>query len=229
MNPDANLQIDLMTVTASHQSTIDAVGAEISVKVTGSQFFVGSAALTKAREIASLAALLRDVGLTDDDIKLQDVKLEQGSGFGKSSSATYTLKVICKPMSRVGDVVAVLSQAKYVELVQTEWTYDDSDAACDAWLELATVTARKRAERLATATDVRLEGVHRLECQITAYESHVGRAQIRSLEDAGRQALSRSRQSSPPTWSDLGGPSVSHQKTVSAHVLVIYRLSGFLH
>jgi uncharacterized protein YggE len=206
-----------MTVTATHTVTLDADGAELFITVQGSQFFGGTAALKQARELATLAAALKEAGLEDRDIQLQNAQLEQSGGFGKASSALYTLKLVCKPAERVGDALAVLAQQKNVALNQTIWTFPDDGEVRDGWLELAARKARRRAERIAATLGVRLEKIHTI--LLEAPE-----APIHQPPAAGKAMLGRARH---VDWDELGGPEIHHQKTVTVQIRVEYHLGGF--
>ncbi|MGC4045360.1 MAG: SIMPL domain-containing protein [Armatimonas sp.] len=207
-----------MTVTATHTVTLDADGAELSIMVQGSQFFGGNAALKQARELAVLVVALKEAGLNDKDIQLQNAQLEQGGGFGKSSSALYMLKLICKPAERVGDALAVLSQQKNVILNQTSWTFPDDDEARDSWLAEAARKARRRAERIAATLGVRLEKVQ------TILLENPG-SPVFPAPQSAKSMMGRSRQQAD--WEELGGLEIHHQKIVTTQIRVEYHLGGF--
>lgn len=219
-----------------HTITLYADGAELLITVQGSQFFGGAAAMKQARELATLTAALKEAGLEDRDIQLQNAQLEQAGGFGKSSSALYNLKLICKPAERVGDALAVLSHQKNVVLNRTLWTYPEADEVLEAALELAAQKARRRAERLAKAAGVTLASVRiihyevgaraRLQESLEELEDDVSLISRMDMEYASAAGAPKSRSAAPsPSWSEIGAPTTSHQKTIPVAVTIRYWLS----
>jgi hypothetical protein len=104
---------DLIHITVNNEREVEADHAYLHVTVRGSSLFTGNAALTKAREVAQLVADLKQVGIEERDIHLQSVHAEtSNTGFGKSTSAVYTLRFLCPRLALLGDVIGAITGQK---------------------------------------------------------------------------------------------------------------------
>ena len=208
-------QLDLMAVTGKHIAEVEADGAELFLSVNGSQFFGGNAALTKAQELASLNTALKAIGLTEKDILIDDVRMDQGGVFGKSSSVRYRIKVICRTLKLVSEALNVLTHQKQVSLDETIWVFSNEDSLRDGWLKIASQNARASAQLLSETHDLILSSVHRI------FEGQPER------KEYGTQSYFSGSQMAFKAFADLGAPEtpeVGHTKAITTLVTIVYKI-----
>jgi uncharacterized protein YggE len=211
---------DLIYVTVSNEREVEADHAFLNVTVRGSSLFTGNAALTKAREVAQMVTELKAIGIEESDIHLQSVHAETTSvGFGKSSTAFYSLRFLCPRLTLLGDVIGVIAGQKHATLASIDWGYSDKEAH-DTWMEMLLKTANARAKRIAAALNVPLLGVH--SCRDSLHDPE---RYPQAAPRLAAQALAPNR--ARLTDEDFG-MELSHSKTVTLTVEVAYRIGGFL-
>lgn len=209
---------DVLIVAAEHHEELSADRAELIVSVQGSSLVTGRAVLTKAKEVARLVEELARFGISADEISLEDVQAEVSSGIlGKSSSATYRLRVRCKNLDLLPEALGAVTAAKNAKLEDIEWRYPDSHARQIEWLEAAIRRANSRAVAAAGALGARIVGVHKLSEQRLDVEEEPQRAPL------GVSAYPMRRRAEPV---DLGF-SLNHQKLAGVRVTIEYRVDGF--
>jgi len=208
---------DIIEVSATRRVEIEADRAHLHVSIHGSSLVTGQAALNKAREVAQLVADLKAFGIEEASIKLQGVHAETQSGMlGKSSSATYDLKIADVEIAKVADVLGVVTGQKNNVLRLLEWRYADDEDARDRLLQAAIERAQQKAQRVAQALSVRVLGVYELS---EAWNDEPVRHSANDSMIAGGPM--RARMSSE----DLG-LAVSHSKTLQVEVHIKLRVSG---
>ncbi len=154
---------DLITVTATYEQELAAERAELLVTVQGSSLVTGRAALRKAREVARIVEDLEKLGIGEDRLSLEGVHAQVASGIlGKSSSASYRLRVRCDQLDLLPDVLGAITGAKTARLEQVEWGYPDSAELHASWLEQSIARANIKARAAAQALGTRIVGVHRM-------------------------------------------------------------------
>lgn len=212
-------QLDLLKVSVSYSEELQADQADLLVTIRGSSLIHGNAALTKAREVRQLVEVLTGLGLPERHIQLRGVYAEVASGLLlKNSSATYQLRIQCRALELLADVIGAVTSQKQASLTAIVWRYPEDAEAQDGWSERCLLRAGQKARRMAAALGVRLLGVYRVEESLNsppAYEE--------DLTTAKYAPQSRARGVSS---SDLG-LAISHTKTVEVQMTVEYHISRF--
>ena len=208
-------------VTVSHEEEIEADHADLFVTIRGASLFTGQAALTKAREVAQLVAALQAVGISDSEIRLQGVRADVTSGvLGKTSSATYSLKIRCARLEMLAETLGAITSQKNTSLQSLVWGYADNEEQKLQWLDACIAQANAKAQRVAAGLEVRLLGVVSFSETYTDPEAGVS---PRSQSDGF--GVSRAR--NPSTFTEDLGMEVSHTKTIKLTISVTYRVSAF--
>lgn len=213
---------DVITVCASHAQDVSADRADLFVVITGASLVTGNAALSKAREVRQLVADLAGAGIAESDVRLQGIHAQTASGvLGKSSSATYRLKIHVANLDRLADVLGAVTSQKNTTLRTIVWGYpDDAENVRAAWLDDCIRRANEKARRIAASLGVTLRGVQ------SFTESFVDEEEPPHFaHDLDALAFSR-RRAAPLTSEDLG-LEVSHAKRVEMRVTVAYHVSRF--
>ena len=157
---------DVIEVSILHEEEIFADRAELYVTIKGSSLVTGNVALTKAREVHQLVTELTNYGLKQSDIRLQGVQTEVSTGLlGKSSSATYSLKIACSELDKLADLLGIVTAQKNTTLSSIAWHYSVDDEFSDnglrdQWLDACLRRAQAKAARIAQGLGVKLLGVH---------------------------------------------------------------------
>ena len=212
---------DVLVITAKHEESVSAERAVLFVTVQGASLVTGRAALKKAKEVKSLVEALETCGVTESDIGLEGVHAQVSSGIlGKSSSATYRLRIQCDELDALPDVLGAITSAKNSELDQLVWRYPESAEQQAQWLRLCIAQANTKAEAAAAAMGVRPVGVHRLTEQVLNDPDSKVRQHDATIQFAA-PSIARAR-STPDMGFDL-----SHQKRAGMRVSVEYRVDGF--
>ncbi|MBS2027800.1 MAG: SIMPL domain-containing protein [Deltaproteobacteria bacterium] len=215
---------DVIQVEVRLEEEVEASHAFLHVTVKGSSLVTGNAALTKAREVAALVQALEGVGVSQKEIRVENIYAEVSSGLlTKSSSATYTLRVRCNKLDTLADVLGAITSQKTVELESLEWGYPDDDALKTAWLVKCAERANERAKQLAEALGVKLLGVHRFgEPELSSHAQ---------MYRGAPGAVGGSYDGSAPMRRKMGaadlGLAIAHAKKVDVRAVVEYRVSAF--
>jgi uncharacterized protein YggE len=168
---DCHEQPDLIEVRAEHEEDEAADKVDLYVDVEGSSLFTGRAALSKAREVHALVESLAQVGIAEDQIFVERISATTTSGiFSKSSSAHYSLRVRCRNLEKLGDVLGAITSQKNVTMGRTEWGFDESPAASARRLARCAAIAKQKAQAVAEALGVRLGAPHRTSEVVPASE-----------------------------------------------------------
>jgi uncharacterized protein YggE len=211
---------DVIVISARHEEDLAADRAELLVAVQGSSLVTGRAALRKAKEVAKLVEELEQCGVTQDEIGLEDIRAEVSSGIlGKSSSATYRLRIRCGKLEMLPEILGAITSAKNARLEDVVWRYPDSAVQQAKWLESCIAWANTKAEAAAAAMGARLVGVHRLSEHGLDEPDNELPAGLRD----GRPMMSRARAGGAP----LEGLELGHQKRAGLKIVVEYRVEGF--
>ena len=208
------------TITVQERQTHDvaASSADLSVTVEGLSLFSGVEALKKAQEVARLVADLTAFGLPQKAICLQSVSADVHIGtLTKNSRARYRLRVHCADLTKLADVVGIVTSQKNTTLNGIAWGYPDDDALHDDWLASCISRVNDKSAKIAAALGVRIVGVAAFS---EAIEDPEAGYQIGMLGSEG-PAMRRSR----VTSEDLG-LEISHTKTLFVTVKVDYLVSG---
>ncbi len=150
----------LIAVDVTRTITQQADRADLLVTVSGSSLVTGRAALRQAREVAELVQAARAAGLDDEDVELLQVHAQPaGSRLGRAS-ATYQLRLRCRDLDRLPDVLGAVTAQRTNRLDQIEWGYPDAEEARDEAIREAVGLLRRRAAVTAEAMGVTVLGVH---------------------------------------------------------------------
>jgi uncharacterized protein YggE len=213
-------QPDLLKVSVSYSEELQADQADLLVTIKGSSLIHGAAALLKAREVRQLVEALTALGLPEQQIQLRGVCAEVSSGpLLKNSSATYQLRIQCRALDLLPDLIGAVASQKQATLESIIWRYPEGADAQDSWSERCALRANQKARRIAAALGVRLLGVYRVDESLDIPPVYVEDMDV--LRKAAPQSRSRAM-----TSADLG-LAVSHSKTVEVHMTVEYHVSRF--
>jgi uncharacterized protein YggE len=152
---------DTITISVTRAEDITANKVDVHVTIKGSSLITGNAALKKAKEVNQLVSALREVGLQDDDVSLQGVYAESSSSIlGRSSSASYRLRIQCSNLEMLADILGVVTEQKNAELGHLTWRFPDDRKTRTDWLQFCLAEAKTKAQAAASSLGVELIGVH---------------------------------------------------------------------
>lgn len=223
MDPDRPMP-DLLTIESEHAEDLPADGADLVVSVEGTSFFTGRAALSKAREVRALVEALGGIGVDESQIGLRQVRAKVSTGFlGKSSAATYVLRIVLPDLDRIADALDAITSQKNTDLREIIWRYPDHEAARQRWLAAAIRAARARADAAAEALGVKIVGVHRCTEQLVE-EAPPPRASAGLFDEEVMPVARRARASAASVGAELGGFELVQTKRAGVRVQVQFRL-----
>ena len=210
---------DTITVAVTRREEIAADEVDIHATVKGSSLMTGDAALKKAKEVSQLISALREVGVKEEDISLQSIRAESSGGIlGRTTSASYEIRVRCADLETLADILGVVTGQKNIKLDFLSWRYPDDKQARNEWLQSCLAAAKEKARHIASGLGVRLTGVHTFsEKWIDSEKSE--RAYLGEISDGALRA-----RSSMARTIDLGFP-LSHSKRIELHIEAEFRVS----
>lgn len=202
------IEPDTITVTGTATVEVAATHADVQITVRGSSSFGPDQALTKAREVVALVEALRALSIPQDRIELLGVATQSTSGrVTRSSSAAYRLNVRTDTLDQVPLVIDAVAGQKNAGIDNVAWRYPE-DAGRQEALTGAVAQARAKADSVAAALEVRLQGVRRFT------EHAYGR-------DPGPVMQASARMEGAGPALDLD---VAHYKELVADVEITYRV-----
>lgn len=208
---------DTIKISASHKEEIFATQADLHVMVKGSSIVSGGEAMKKAKEVTMLIEDLSRLGVKEEAIMLQGVHIEAASGvLLKSSSAVYRLKIRCKKLDQLAEMLDVISSQKNTTLERIEWKYDEEEAR-ERGLNIVMENAKRKAKNVAESLNVKLLGVYDFIENMYDEETPVM---------FQPQAMMVKRAAAPATEPSLG-MDIQHNKTIHVNVEIWYRVSAF--
>jgi uncharacterized protein YggE len=213
-------QPDTITIEVSDSDDVFADHADLLVTVRGSSLFTGQEALKKAREVRELVEGLTDSGLSETDILMESVRADVSSGItGQRSSANYQLRVRCRRLDELADVLGVITSQKNSDLSRIVWRYSDPEELQARLLEECLSKSKRKAELVAASLGVELLGVHEFHEQLVDREGGMPpRLPVAAPARAGFRGKTI-------TTEDLG-LSVSHSKRVTLMLTTKYRVGS---
>jgi uncharacterized protein YggE len=210
---------DTITATVSRREEIGADKVDIHVTIKGSSLVTGNAALKKAREVSQLVSALLEVKIKEEDIALTSVHAESSSGIlGKSTSASYQLRIKCNDLELLADVLGVVTAQKNAKLDYLGWRYPDAKKLKAEWLQFCLSEAKEKAGAIAAGLGVRLLGVHAFSEKWLDSEQ----SERPYLNEVRGAVLARAKAQSI----DLGFP-LSHSKWLEMQLETQFRVSEF--
>ncbi|WP_339748955.1 SIMPL domain-containing protein [uncultured Rubinisphaera sp.] len=212
--------LHLITVCETSASDVNASAAKLAVRIAGQSFFTGNEAFKKAAEVASLVSVLKELGISEDDIHLLNVSTEVESGIlTKTSSATYHLLINCQSIDLLGRVLAAISSQKNSKLAAISWQYPDLEKTKRDLVQNAVRAAKDAARAVADSLAVPLLGVHKLSYDISGLDT-----ELRVPEVSGF-AMRRSKAMATP----LDSLDLSHSTTIVVTVTAEFMVDTFTH
>lgn len=209
---------DTIHITSSHREDVNATHADLFVTVRGSSVVSGNEAMKKAKEVSALVDELTRAGVPTEDIHLQGVHVETSSGvLLKSSSATYRLRVRCRKLEQLPELLDIAASQKNAALERIDWKYDDVSARARG-LESAMEAAKFKAEKVAASLGVKLLGVYTFSENTFDEEA--------PMPFRGQAPMMKARQAAAESEPSLG-MDIQHGKTIQVNVEIEYRVSGF--
>jgi len=213
-------QPDTITIEIDDVVEIYANRVDIFVTIKGKSLFTGQEAFKKAKEVSEFVESLTNYGLQEEDIQLQSVRAEVSTGvIGKQSSAEYSLRIKCRKLDELADILGIITTQQNTKLGQLVWRYDDAEDYQVELLERCISKSKKKAEKVAFSLGVELLGVHEFNEQIGDTEMSVLHQPVAAK--GGGAFASRA-----VTKEELG-LSVSHSKRVNLRLTIKYRVSPF--
>jgi uncharacterized protein YggE len=154
-------QVGTICIEEEILEVVEADGVWLTVQISGSNFFVGNAALEKAAELKQFVAELANEGIAKEQIAIARVSIASAAqGFlGKSTQAAYTVLIKLVECDRVAAVLGAIARQKNAALLNLEWRYESLLAKRRAWVETCIQNANERARLVARGLGVRLLGV----------------------------------------------------------------------
>jgi uncharacterized protein YggE len=209
---------DTIHITASHREEINATHADLFVTVRGSSVVSGKEAMKKAKEVSALVDELTRAGVGAEDVHLQGVHVETSSGvLLKSSSAIYRLRVRCRKLEQLPELLDIVSSQKNAALERIDWKYDEASAR-ERGLRSAMEAAKSKAENVASALGVQLLGVYSF--TENAFDEEA------PMPLRGQGMMMKARQAAAESEPSLE-MDIQHSKMIQVNVEIEYRVSGF--
>jgi uncharacterized protein YggE len=150
---------DVIIVEDSYEEEITANRADVYLQIKGASYFTGQAALKNAREVREIYDALLAAGIDAGDIRLEGVEAESAKGILRQSHATYLMRVACRKLELLADVMVIGTSSKNATLVSTVWRYSDDPAYECEWLAKALERAAAKAELIAKKLGVAILGI----------------------------------------------------------------------
>ena len=228
---------NIIRVVVEHREEVRADHADLLVIVRGSSLVTGKAALTKAREVNQLVTDLAGLGVLEDAISLLSVHAQTTTGMlSKSSSASYTLRIRCRNLDVLADILIAITAQKNITLHHVEWGYPDEHSVTSKWLDECLERAQAKARRIAQGLGTTLTGIRH--CRDIYVDSETAQPQVPYRagpqfaadmdEIAGmRSAVGSTAGRSRVSTGEGLGMEVSHSKHAMLRVEVDYLVSGY--
>ena len=213
-------QPDTITIETVDDVEIFANRVDIFVTIKGKSLFTGQEAFKKAKEVRELTEGLTSYGLLDEDIFLQSVRAEVSTGvIGKQSSAAYRLRINCRKLDDLADILGIITTQQNTSLEQMVWRYDDVEDHQAKLLESCILKSKHKAENVAGSLGIKLMGVYEFNEQVGDTEMSVLHQPVAARSGAAFK--------SRPVSKEVLGLSVSHSKRINMRLTIKYRVSPF--
>ncbi len=210
---------DTISLQVTETQSVDADRVDLFVTITGRSLVTGKAALTKAIEVRQLAQSLQVIGIDESDIFLEGVWASVETGLiAKSSTATYQLRIHCRNIDQLADMLGIITSQKNTKLTTMTWGYSDLEQIYDCLLEQGLIKLQHKAAKIAATLGINLLGIYELTQQIDDPERQALNQLSYSVDGFSRSRTQRL------TAEDLG-LEVSHQKKIAIVIAAQYRVS----
>ena len=151
---------DRLLVQARFEEEVTADRAELTLVISGRSVFSGREALKRAAEVVEVVQMLREFGIEEADVQLRDVVAETQKGvLTSSSSARYTLRVTCRDLNKLADIMVAVTAPKHTSMTDLTWRFPEDPEAEERRLSRALERANRKADIVAKALRVPIEGV----------------------------------------------------------------------
>lgn len=216
---DKNLdRLSLITVKATHRAEVAADSADLSITVRGTALISGSIALQKSREVYVLVESLKRIGIAESAIQIKSISADVSNGIVVRASARYVLVIKVKELEKISDIISVLTESKNTTLNGIDWLYPQESDQMNTWLALCAAQASQRAEQIAQALGVTLQGIYRYKYEVLDSEMQLaqyGGARNRSMAYA-----------SAPAGSAIAQPDldITHSKNITVQAEAVFHV-----
>ncbi|MBK9697174.1 MAG: SIMPL domain-containing protein [Propionibacteriaceae bacterium] len=147
-----------LRITIDQTTRVAASSARVHTVVSGSSALLGNAALARSEEVRGLVHALAQIGVTEESIEVDGVRLHTRSGrVGRSQSIEILLTISALP-DRLPALLGVLADQPNLRLEHLEWVFDGFEASIEA-TAAAMVKARRKADAVARAAGREITGV----------------------------------------------------------------------
>ncbi|HSO39821.1 MAG TPA: SIMPL domain-containing protein [Labilithrix sp.] len=209
--------LSLLQVSEQAQGEVAPSAAVVHVVLIADKLFSGTAALEKAEELRRLAVALQAGGLPEDAIALEGASLDVSTGlFTRSSSVTYRVRVQVADLDRLGDVLDAIAGCKKARLTHLTWAYPAG--APEVLVRECAVRAARKAEVLASALGVVLDGIHAVRDEVRA------EAPIAETMLGGGDTVVPRKSRASSIADELGGLDLAPKRSALVRVFVDYRI-----
>ena len=203
-------------VSEEHTGDIPASSAKLFVDVQGSRLFSGGSAATEAAEVRRLIDALVAAGAGPKDAEIVNVHLDVQKGvFSKSSSATYSLRILCPDPGRLTSLLDAIADQKNCTLQRVAWDFGGTNERRAEWLALCAGRARAKASAIAAALGHELAGVERIVEERTP-EAELRVQTLGAVPGMARRSVSVS--------DELGGLELSPRRALTVKLTAYFRL-----
>jgi len=211
---------DMITVSVEHTEEVTANRVDLHVSIRGATLFTGTAALKKAKEVEKMVSALQEVGVRGEDISLRSARAESEGGLlGRSSSATYQLRIRCSELEKMAEILGVVTTQKNVHLDELVWRYPDEAESRVRWLGQAITEAKGKAQAIAQGLGVKLLAVYRF----TEEWSDDATPPVRHYPGDGDRGMYKMRAAASAVKAELGFP-LSDTKRIELRIIVKFRV-----
>lgn len=140
----------ILRITIDDSVRITADSARLHARVKGSSALFGNAAAKKAAEVRDLVTALAQVGIGEEAIEVEGVRLQSRGGvLGKNQQVEFSL-VIAATSEQLPAALGVLADRADLTLNELEWVFDSFEASIPA-TAAALGKARRKADAVAAA------------------------------------------------------------------------------
>ena len=151
----------VVSVTIDDEIRIDAVRARVHAVFAGTSRLLAQAAARQAAEVRQLVSALAQLGLGEEAVEVEGVRIETRSGALKLGQSALVQVVVTSPNQQTAAVLGVLGSQSGVTVERIEWVYDGFEASLPATAE-AMVKARRKADAIAAAAGLVVTGVRQV-------------------------------------------------------------------
>jgi hypothetical protein len=211
--------VSLLQVSEQQWGEISPRAAYVHVTLTASKLFSGRSALEKAEELRQLANELEARDLPKGSLALEGVSLDVSTGlFSRSSSVTYRVRIHVEDVDRLSDVLDVVAAAPKATLSHLTWDYSGPAPVNAALLAECARLAAAKANALAEALGVVLDGAH------SVREERMEDGAPPRMGGGGYDAPMAAGSRSSSIATELAGLDLAPTKRIGVRVVLDYRI-----